>query len=552
MGTQLTHNLTAEERIGMTKLQKRVKEGEITIIKSDKGNQLTVSSIGSYTRQGDVHTEHDNKISVLESELNQQKINTLCRSLGNIFNLGANGGDNNASRCWANLLMDACVAPTLCPSPETHKPVGDNGDPKSRPIIQASSCITSRSSEIVSDILEAALLTFPVQHECKSTEDMLAKIDEANVKVQLEGVDVCVGSGDVVALYPSIQHKDGARQCAEMIRSHPAEFNSVDVKAVTNCSPKEIKDSGLQSVIPARHHKKGTIPMRNTPVLTTRQVSKEEKLPSKFNDLSKNIMDMDIRNLIAKVLKVSILMIMNNHVYSWKGELWLQTLGVPTGLRVSGIIAKITMDSWKWKMTEMMEENKMKPFLLEKYVDDSEIIIENIPMVSRWDDNIRKIVTTEETAAEDREAGRTNDEVTMKAWGSMTSCIIPGITFTVDYPDNNANGKVPMLDFMLWKEREDNPENPGEMRECLKYSFYEKPATNPKVMDAESAMPQGMKIATLTQEGVHRLCNSSRELPNSNKCEILTCYMRKLQRSGYGVKSTTNILQGAIKTFRRK
>ena len=201
-GTQLSHNLTADERIGLSKVQKRVKQGEITVVKSDKGNQLTVSSLDSYSAQGDSHTSLDRRISHLETEQNQARMNTLCRSLANIFGLGKNGGEKNAARCWGNLLTEASNAPTLYPCPKTHKPVGDDGNPKSRTIVQASSCLTTRPSEIVADILESALMAFPTQHECKITEDMLAMVDQANLKVQEVGVDVCVGSGDMVALYP--------------------------------------------------------------------------------------------------------------------------------------------------------------------------------------------------------------------------------------------------------------------------------------------------------------------------------------------------------------
>ena len=51
--------------------------------------------------------------------------------------------------------------------------------------------------------------------------------------------------------------------------------------------------------------------------------------------------------------------------------------------------------------------------------------------------------------------------------------------------------------------------------------------SNPKVMNFESALPHRVKVATLTQEGVRRLCNTSRSLDVEDKCKILTTYMRK-------------------------
>ena len=119
------------------------------------------------------------------------------------------------------------------------------------------------------------------------------------------------------------------------------------------------------------------------------------------------------------------------------------------------------------------------------------------------------MVTCEDKAVEDREAGRSKEEVTMTAWGQMASSIIPGLNFTVDYPSNNHNHKVPMLDFKLWADEEMDPSNPGQTRQSLKYQFYEKPMSNPKVLDMGSAMPHKMKISSMTQVGVRRLVNCS-------------------------------------------
>ena len=68
----------------------------------------------------------------------------------------------------------------------------------------------------------------------------------------------------------------------------------------------------------------------------------------------------------------------------------------------------------------------------------------------------------------------------------------------------------------------------------------------------KSAMPHITKLASMTQEGVRRLVNCSRELDNETKCGILSDFMRKLQVSWYSQKVRANILQGAVTTYRRK
>ena len=62
-GVSKVNNLSASERIGLCKLRKKIKSGEIIVLPSDKGNTFTVSSLESYARQGDTHTAADKKIT---------------------------------------------------------------------------------------------------------------------------------------------------------------------------------------------------------------------------------------------------------------------------------------------------------------------------------------------------------------------------------------------------------------------------------------------------------------------------------------------------------
>ena len=96
------------------------------------------------------------------------------------------------------------------------------GDPRSRPVVQANTCIMSRPGELLADVLEAALLSCPEQSECQSTEDMLSKFDLANYVIRREGVDICVGSRDATSLYASLLHDNSARHCGELVRNCPS------------------------------------------------------------------------------------------------------------------------------------------------------------------------------------------------------------------------------------------------------------------------------------------------------------------------------------------
>ena len=433
-----------------------------------------------------------------------------------------------------------------------HKEPDVHGDPRSRPIVQASSCLTSRPGELIADVLEGALAAFPISTECQSTEEMLARVDEATKEVEENGKNICVGSGDVTALYPSLEHNTSARLCSELILTTPASFSNIDSRAAgifvaTNCSSLEISRDKLGKLIPRRKFKMGIHPTNKTKEITTRLTDSQD---SKFFELGRELTELEVRRLVAKVVEISVKIVVKNHLYMWKNEVWRQTGGVPTGLRLSSIIGRITMDSWMSKVKNLMAENQFTSFLMEKYVDDVDHVMENIPVGSRWTGTC--IEVTPETVKDDLDAGRSREEITMKAWGEMASMITPGIKFTVDYPANHASGRVPVLDFELWKEMKDDPKNPGSSIETILYSFYEKPVTNSRVMDRESAVPHRMMIATMVQEGVRRLLNCCMQLPSREKCMVLSTYMRKLQKSHYSQALREEILACAVRTYRKK
>ena len=56
----------------------------------------------------------------------------------------------------------------------------------------------------------------------------------------------------------------------------------------------------------------------------------------------------------------------------------------------------------------------------------------------------------------------------MNVWKEMASDLIPGLQFTVDTIDNHDDRKLPMLDFKLWKEEKQDPEDPTRKRQTLK------------------------------------------------------------------------------------
>ena len=67
-----------------------------------------------------------------------------------------------------------------------------------------------------------------------------------------------------------------------------------------------------------------------------------------------------------------------------------------------------------------------------------------------------------------------------------------------------------------------------------------------------SASPWNQKIATLSQEVVRRLLNTSEELKQEDKNNILNEFGRKMRRSGYIKIQISEILISGIQGYKRK
>ena len=57
-------NLTDEESRGLEKLKKRVKAGELVVVRTDKSGKFSIMSIEEYRRAGEVHTINDSEVTV--------------------------------------------------------------------------------------------------------------------------------------------------------------------------------------------------------------------------------------------------------------------------------------------------------------------------------------------------------------------------------------------------------------------------------------------------------------------------------------------------------
>lgn len=125
------------------------------------------------------------------------------------------------------------------------------------------------------------------------------------------------------------------------------------------------------------------------------------------------------------------------------------------------------MDRWHDRMEERMSHASIKKFLLERYVDDVNFVVQELGVGMRYHEGMLR--WREEWEDEDLANGRNASDITCQAVLAIANSINEDLEFTVDMPSQNKDGRVPMLDLEVWSQEGEEGE------EQLRWAFYEKP-----------------------------------------------------------------------------
>ena len=110
------------------------------------------------------------------------------------------------------LPLGHVTPPILRATAKTHKKAGNEVLPKSQPIVGAARGLTTPLGETLSELLEPVAKARTHKWEAQATEKVLRTIENANTRLEENGVkEIVVGSLDVIALYPSIDQVVGLK-----------------------------------------------------------------------------------------------------------------------------------------------------------------------------------------------------------------------------------------------------------------------------------------------------------------------------------------------------
>ena len=340
-----------------------------------------------------------------------------------------------------------------------------------------------------------------------------------------------MSSLDVKSLYPSLK----TDQCTEAVRkvvlNSKIKLEGIEVKELgvllrKNLTNDEITAKNLDNLIPTQRKK---------------SKAKEKTKANKADEYDlwmfpkDNPTEMEVTIMFTEAIIIGVKLLMNNHIFIFNNQIYLQSNEGSTGVRLTGILAEIVMILWCKELSERLETAGVKNDILPRFVDDITMVPTIIP--PGWKLLGEKLEYIEKYVAEDEKVS--DDERTMRIIKEIADSISENITVTYDIPSNHSDQKVPILDLKA------GINSVGE----IEFMFYKKPVASKFVTLRSAALSMQQKMSSLTQQCFTRLHNTSESIDDKVKIDILNDFMYELHISGYSEKERLTILKGGINTY---
>ena len=254
--------------------------------------------------------------------------------------------------------------------------------------------------------------------------------------------------------------------------------------------------------------------------------------------MKNGLTDKEKRMIVAQVIQKSVLAIFKTHTYTFAKKYFLQKRGGPIGLRSTCCVARLVMMWWDREFLEVIQRSNLAVIDCARYMDDVRIWLRAIRLGWRWVDGCMRFRSS--WRMEEKVKGMSGLEKTTEVIESIMNNICNWLKLTMENEDM-FDGVLPTLDLNIWVS-EDN---------VIMFSFFEKKMVSPMVLHKRSAMPEGVRRATLNQELVRRMVNTSERLENVKRVKIVDQYAQKLINSEYSVEETRKVIVGGLKGYER-
>ena len=566
-GFQQKPNLTSQQRKGIKKLSKRVADGEIIICLTDKSGRLAVLPMEMYHEAAKVHIGKDVEVDFHEAERTQKLLNGHVSSWLKMTRMGEKWQHQDRQRA-THMENSVSIAP-LYLLIKDHKKYSGSGPPPTRPVCGAISGMNVHLSNILSPYLDALASEMPNSMEVISTEDALSRIDEFNSEEEIGDAlpaeeecdtdeeeflsqqeikesqksenkqynDIVICGADVTSMFPSLKSKSTSKIVFDTAAETEISFEGIDFKEVVtylaiNMSDHEIKKNKFCHLLPSRKTKRG-----QKPTITGYSAMSAESCHDRHWRYPRLVFtDQEQKLLFAKALEIGTYTLFQNHLYQFGGKIYKQTDGAPIGVRASMSASRVVMGRWDRELHNILVENKLVIRFSFRYCDDLRLVMGSIREGWRWVDG--RLMFRKCWEKEEREMSVSGEERTACEMKKLMDSIFSNLKFEMETPIMFENKRLPTLDFECWVS--DNK---------VLYSFYEKPMARKTQIQRKSALGENVKIASLTQNLMRRMKNTSELIPNEERVQIVEEYTTQLRRSGYSVEQTKSIIIAGLKGY---
>ena len=540
--------LTEQQRKGRKSLKSREKSGELVILASDKSGKRAVMRRELYVELMEPHMAGDTIHTKEEVDAKEKFFDGACSQILRAVNMGQDWGHEDRFKSAHSTSHNQV--------PSVNQLVKDHKETlKTRPVCRAKSNQTPNGplSELIGELLNPYIEAADRKErtEVLSQEELCHEIGEVNKRISTEGMRagpfqqagrLIVGSSDVKSFYPSMDIEVAANEVIAEVMESGVELEGVDWTEVAlfiacTMTQEQIDQEGLTHVIHKRRCNRGPRPGLTCKAVTGGPALRENDQswipPSRRPGVRQK------KKMFGILLKSSILMVMNDHFYSFNNIIRKQSKGGAIGNSLTEKLGKLLMKRFGKKFRATLKKLKVEVELVRSYVDDVTEIAKALDPGVRFDESQMKMVKIIEL--EESDMNVPEDERTMEELRKIANTIFKCVQFTTECPSGQENGKVPVLDLQLYVGEDG----------LVKHEHYEKPCTNDFVIPAKSAHSKKMKMSVLVEEGLRRLRNCSRGLDANVRKRVMTAWATKLRRSGYPETVRHQVINEAVRKFRK-
>ena len=538
-GKQRT-NLTVAQTRGLKSLKKRITEGEVVVCQTDKTGLFCVVSTQAYIKMGEPHVAGDKEVKQEEIEKIQRLTNGHTSSWIKI--LGAGSQWDHASRIRETCINHGANVGPMYLLVKDHKQVEEGEVPKTRPVVASQGGLNYHLQNLLSEVIEPIAEEVHGGIEVSSTEDLMAKLDTINSKLdkdpkmQEKLEDMMILASDAVALFPSLRKEETATTVFEEVVRSRVQVEGLSWKESAryvkiNSEPWEAQRFRVSHLLPRRRYTRGPAPgMTSSDVLTGKQDSDTQWI---FPDITPTAADE--RRLLAAALALAVRFIFSTHMYTFGGRVYLQSDGGPIGLRLTCALAKLRMAVFARTLKQILSTNHIEVSMAASYVDDFRFLVQMLDQGTRWDGE--RLVWNPLWEEEDIASGESRERITATELCRVMNSICKDVKMTVEVEEDFSDRFIPTLDMQMKLDKDLGR---------VVYKFYSKPMSSALCLVEKSALPITIRNATLTQEVLRRQLNCSRDVNTKERMEIMESFTSKMTKSGYSKSQMRDALTAGL------